>query len=67
MPLKRPVSAQSKNVVKANSDLQNQFNIFSSIQGSLLQQIEETNKGEKLSHQIKVLSDKVKATQVKLN
>ena len=67
VPLKRPVSVQSKKVVEANSELQNKFGVLSALQGSLMQQIAESNKGEKLSDQIKVLSDKVKSTQVKLN
>ena len=66
---RRPVSIQSKTVSRINMEMQNNMDQLQNTRDDFLklQDPDQANKGVKLADQLKILADKVKQTQVKLN
>ena len=58
------MSVQSKKVVIANMEMMNNMSLLSSIRGKIFSGNGKQSVGLELKEQLKILSDKVKMTQV---
>ena len=64
--ISRPISVMSKMTLKTNQDLNDKISILRGVETTIMERLDPTKSGKsvKLVDQLKMLSDKVKATQV---